>query len=339
MSIEGVEIRTNSVRGPGGQVLSLIGRAAVNKVGSDVAAFMVENVKQEIKSTFSYTILSTIAQYMLIWGDVVVLPGPPFQVCSVDEIRGDMMWVVPQTYDDKMQNTQGARRIQVRRKDCLYFTNTRTMAFYIVDPILQVIECAITNISNSLKNSDGIIKGFLKLGVRAENTKLEGRIRARISEILKGLNDTKGIAPLQLGEEFQELKRDLQLISVDHLQLLQDELLAAFNINRNIVLGTANEQEQIQYRTSVVRGLQRIVQEELKRMYPSAEFTVDAMSILDMQAFIDKGVYNGLLSLNEARAFIGLAPFDGGDIHTSNLNAVPLDALEEVRGAIADEKK
>lgn len=199
----------------------------------------------------------------------------------------------------------------------------------------------ITNLNNS-----GKIKGILKLteGQLGDENSKPKKLKAFYNSFLKD-NPSK-IAVLDMHEEFTPLDVEFDVISKDDLNNMLDFLYKLFGVNSNIIEGTYTSDQYSAYFHHTLAPIIARIHDEInykllskskikkgERIIVYKALTVGS-SIDEIVNLINKGIYNGVLTPNELRDMLGLAPYKEGDNFYSNLNAVEIGGAPDTQGVL-----
>jgi HK97 family phage portal protein len=268
-------------------------------------------------------------------------------------LREGIVFIVPITHNGKLMSLEIADEVwkqsngmyQVTIDNEIFNMHTRNL-WILKNPkknltiqlnkITQLIDSNLNAIAEKLADQSAVtIKGFLKLPFVTMDTKSE----ARATKLLNQINEvaSKGnIGYLDKDTEFQELRNEISTMQSSDLEFLKSQLYNAFGINEKLFTCDYSESQYRAYFNSILKIYQRVVSEEINRKHFTQTARtqghrlkvlhdiISIASLKDFTEFASKGIFNALINADEAREVIGYAPYEGGDVYNSNLNAVPL---------------
>lgn len=203
------------------------------------------------------------------------------------------------------------------------------------------------------------------------STKLnQGKLRAlyRINGIVKNNNDTtdfvntanatvkaiqssakfNGIGVMDGKGEIIELKNNYSVLNEEEIQLIKHELLSAYFMNEKILLGTATQEEQMQfYNATIVPLLFQLEKELSYKLIPESKrrkktgnlyyerIIIDNQlfkfaSLKDLISLYHENINAPIFTVNEFKVMIGEQPVDGGDVYLTNLNSKVIKSFDEL---------
>lgn len=171
--------------------------------------------------------------------------------------------------------------------------------------------------------------------VRSESRKKEAK--NRLKDVEMQLAGSKyGIAYIDAAEKVTQLNRPVENNLLDQIQDLKNTLYSQLSMSENILNGTADEKETLNYYNQTIVPFLSAIRDEMKRKFlsktarsqrQSIEFIQNPFKLVpaaQMAEIADKFRRNEILSTNEIRAIIGYKPSDdprAEELRNPNLNA------------------
>lgn len=174
----------------------------------------------------------------------------------------------------------------------------------------------------------------LPYAVRSEKRRLEAR--SRQSELEKQLNGSPyGIAYIDSAEKVTQLNRALDNNLLSQVEYLTNMLYGQLGITQNIMTGTANEQETLNYNNRAIEPIISAIVNEFKRKFLTPTAITQRQSIMffrdpfklvpidNIAEIADKFTRNEIMTKNEFRQVIGMKPSDdprADELRNSNIS-------------------
>jgi hypothetical protein len=142
--------------------------------------------------------------------------------------------------------------------------------------------------------------------------------RTDIEDQLK--NGKYGIAYTDGTERITQLNRPAENNMLAQIEKLEKSLYGQLGLTEGVFNGTASEAEMLNYNNRTIKPIFKAITQEMKRKFLSKTartqghsimFNVDAMSLLPLSAIADIGdkfIRNKILTSNEVRGILGMAP-------------------------------
>ena len=206
--------------------------------------------------------------------------------------------------------------------------------------LTQLIDMNLSVISEKLSNGGQTMKAIVKYNTQVSDGELKAKMEERINNILE-VASGGGIGYLDKTEELQELKNNYATATNEEIEFLKGQLYNAFGLNEALFTGNYTEIQYRAYYQSVLMPIIKVIKEEITRKYFTKTARAQGQKLLvqtdlisisslkDLTEFIAKGSYTALLNANEGRSFIGMAPYDGGDVYQSNRNALTMSEVNQ----------
>lgn len=221
--------------------------------------------------------------------------------------------------------------------------------FFISDNV-SILDNALTSIATKL--DQGKIRALYKVNAHLDFDFVD-EYREKAQKTIENMQTSSsfnGIVPVDSKGEVIELKKDYSVLNKDEIDLIKSELLSGFFMNESVLLGTASQEEQIYfYNSTIIPLLVQLEKELTYKLISKSRRRVNKNNIFYERITIDNQLFKfatlkelielyheninaPLFSNNEMRVKFGEQPIDGGDIYISNLNAVAVDNLSELKG-------
>ena len=217
----------------------------------------------------------------------------------------------------------------------LIFDNTRNQNTQSLTNLLKLLG---SNINSQLKQLKSMgMKGFVKVSTNGFDQALSDQIATRINKMIKVAKKT-GFGYLQNNEEYIPINPSINSITESALKSTQEALYNSFGISSSIFNGNYTDAEYRAYYNSVISVYQKIIEQEINRKLLSTQqqnqgryITISTdlfkqSSLKDMTTFLYQMKMQGILSANEARHYLGLPSYEGGDVFETNLNSAKINS-------------
>ena len=187
-------------------------------------------------------------------------------------------------------------------------------------------------IINAIKSS-AKIRGLLKFTTPLRPDDLKRQKDEFVQNYLRYENDG-GIAAIDSKAEFQQLNSNPTLIDDKQMSIIRENILRYFNISEAIITSNYTEDEYNAFYSSVIEPIaiqlsleftSKLFSEREKGFGNQIVFSAERLTFANNVTkanLINTLMPLGLLSINEARAILELAPIDGGDKYLQSLNFV-----------------
>lgn len=216
----------------------------------------------------------------------------------------------------------------------LIFDNTRSANTQSLTNLLKLLG---SNINSQLKQLKSMgMKGLIKVNQNMVDGSMEHDVKTRLEHMISVAKET-GFGYLQQNEEYEAINPSVNTITDSALQATQEALYNSFGISSAIFNGKYSDAEYRAYYNSVVSVYQKIIEQEINRKLISAQqrnqgryisISSDLFktsSLKDMTTFLYEMKMQGILSANEARQYLNLPSYKGGDVYETNLNSAKIN--------------
>ncbi len=203
--------------------------------------------------------------------------------------------------------------------------------------IKHVLDEGIVNAIKTTQSIRGILK-TTKAMLKPEDIK---KTRDQfVADFISTKNDT-GIAGLDATTDFQEVNIDPQTATDGQIKLINDQILNYFGINDKILQSNYTEDEWNAFYESVIEPLAiQMGLEFTNKIFTPNEisfgneiyFESNRMQYASNQTkinIIHEAGALGILTINECREIMNLAPIEDGDVRVQSLNYVDIDGGNE----------
>ena len=170
----------------------------------------------------------------------------------------------------------------------------------------------------------------------ARNEIQKGRADSRRQEIERQLNSSStGIAYIDGSEHIIQLNRPVSTTMMQQVEYLTKSLHSQIGITETILDGTADEKTMINYQNRVIEVILSAIVDEMKRKFLTKTARTQGKSIIffkdpfklvpvgELAETVDKFTRNEVMSTNEFRQIIGMAPVQdklADQLRNKNLN-------------------
>jgi HK97 family phage portal protein len=209
-------------------------------------------------------------------------------------------------------------------------------------PTLELIDTTNKGIINAIKSSAflrGIIK-FTGLSIGDDQKK----IRDNFVKDYFGVDNNGGIAALDNKAEFTELKNSPTITDADQMAYIKTTVYNYFGINEKIISSSYTEADWVAFYESVLEPI--AVQMSLE--FTSKIFTAREQGVGNQIVFesnrlqyadsktksmlIKNLLQLGVLTINEARDILNMAPVEGGEKRIITLNVADANKIDQYQG-------
>lgn len=203
--------------------------------------------------------------------------------------------------------------------------------------VLQINDVVLQGLEKAIKTSLSV-RGIVKINTMLDGDKQEAE-RKRLEEAIDA--GTTGIVALDLKGDYVNLNPDPKLIDKSTLEFLQSKVLSWFNMPLPIFTGDFNdEQKQAWYDGALEVILIGLGQAFTKCVFSQMELAhgneiicyhhdLMYLSTKAKMELIKVGGDQGLFTINQKLAFLGLAPIPDGDMRTMSLNHIDVNLVSE----------
>lgn len=176
--------------------------------------------------------------------------------------------------------------------------------------------------------------------VKSDSRKEQAKARAK--DIETQLRSSKyGIAYTEATEKITQLNRPLENNLLKQVEYLTGELYTQLGITKEVLSGSANEEQMTQYYNRTIEPILTAIAEEFKRTFlsktartqgHSIEFYRDPFKLVAVGSIADladKFTRNEILSSNEVRGIVGFHPVDTPEADELRNKNMPNPGLTE----------
>lgn len=222
-----------------------------------------------------------------------------------------------------------------------------------LEQLTGIIDMNLSVLSEKLSSGNSSMKAVIHYNTtKSSDGELKAKMEERVANILE-VAQHGGIGYLDKDEELEELKNDYAMASDGEVKQLKNQLFEAFGLNEAIFTGNYTEIQYRAYYQSVLMPIVKTIREEITKKYFTKTARsqgqilliqtdlISISSLKDLGDFIAKGSYSATLNANEGRSFLGMAPYEGGDVYQTNKNALTMSQVnaeeENVQSIQTDE--
>lgn len=229
-------------------------------------------------------------------------------------------------------------QVQVDASSVWMFENPKKNLTAQLEQLTGLIDMNLAVLSEKLSSGNQPLKAVVHYNTTMEDGELKAKMEERISNILDVARNG-GIGYLDKNETLEELQNEYATATDSEIQSLKDQLFEAFGLNASIFTGDYTEMQYRAYYQSVLMPIVKTIREEITRKYFTKTARsqghqllvqtdlISISSLKDLGDFIAKGSYSATLNANESRSFLGMAPYEGGDIYQTNKNALTMSEV------------
>lgn len=186
------------------------------------------------------------------------------------------------------------------------------------------------------KNSSGKLDMIIQLPYIIKTEARRAQAEQRRNDIEKQLSSTKyGIAYTDGTEKIVQLNRPIENNLMSQIEFLTSMLYSQLGISKEILDGTASEQQLLNYTNRSIEPVISAIVDELKRKFltktartqhQSIEYFKDPFKLVPVSQIAeiaDKMTRNEIMTSNEIRQIIGMKPSDdpeADELRNKNLN-------------------
>lgn len=186
----------------------------------------------------------------------------------------------------------------------------------------------------------------LPYSTRSEARKVQAENRRKEIEVQLS-NSKYGVAYTDASEHIVQLNRSLENNLLPQIKDLTEQLYTQIGVAKEILDGSATEQQQLNYMNNIIEPLVSTVVNEIKRKFLTRTARTQRQSILffrdpfklvpvgSIADIADKFTRNEILSSNEVRGIIGFKPSSqegADDLRNKNLN----QSNQELKTKVSD---
>lgn len=228
--------------------------------------------------------------------------------------------------------------------------------FYINDDT-SILDNALTSIATKL--DQGKIRALYKVNAHLDFDFVDD-YREKANKTIENMQNAakfNGIVPMDAKGDLIELKKDYSVLNSEEIDLIKSELLSAYFMNEKILLGTATQEEQIYfYNSTIIPILVQLEKELSYKLISNSRRREKEQNLYYERIMIDNQLFKfatlkelidlyhentnaPVFTQNQLLTMMGEQPIEGGDIYVSNLNAVAVDNLSDLKGTRKEEEE
>lgn len=212
----------------------------------------------------------------------------------------------------------------------------------------SILDNALSSIATKL--NQGKLRALYKINANMDYDDLEdfeAKANKEIRRLQSGSN-WNGISPIDAKGEIIELKKDYSVLNDEEIDLIKTELLSAYFMNEKILLGTASQEEQMQFNNAVINPILFQLEKELsykliksslrRKTYGNKYYeriVIDNQlfkfaTLKDFVSLFHENTNAPIFTMNRLLMMIGEQPVDGGDVYFTNKNSQVIKSLDEI---------
>lgn len=339
----------------------------LNRIAVDAAGITIKHVKTDDQGRFKDVIddglnqvlnleanidqsgrafLQDIYASVLDEGCVAIIPIDGkcnFEMLSVLDVTNARVAKVtqwyPQSVDVDIYNEQTGKHETIRfpKKMCVIIQNPFYSIMNEPNSLLQRLKRKLVLLDEmDERSASGKLDLIIQLPYSTRSTTRKNQAEMRRTDIEVQLAGSKyGIAYADANEKIIQLNRSIDNNLVPQIDSLTKQLQDQLGVGAEILNGTANEQQQLNYINNIIEPLVSALVTELRRSWLTKTARAQNEDIMffrdpfrlvpvnNIADIADKFTRNEIMSSNEVRAVVGLKPSDqpGADeLRNKNLN-------------------
>ena len=202
-------------------------------------------------------------------------------------------------------------------------------------PLMEIVSTTDQGIVKAIKNSN-IIKWLLKFNQSLRPEDLKKQTKQFIDDYMNIESDTVGAAATDAKADAIQVEPKDYVPNAVQMDKTTQRVLSFFNTNSKIIQGSYDEDEWIAYyESSVEPDIVQISGEYTRKLFSRRErgfsnkiiFESSNLNFASMQTKLNLVQYvdRGIMSPNEIRAILNMAPREGGDEYIRRLDTRPAD--------------
>lgn len=202
-------------------------------------------------------------------------------------------------------------------------------------PLMEIVNTTDQGIVKAIKNSN-IIKWLLKFNQSLRPEDIKKQTKKFIEDYMNIESETVGAAATDAKADAIQVEPKDYVPNAVQMDKTTQRILSFFNTNSKIVQGSYNEDEWISYyESSVEPDIMQLSGEYTRKLFSRRErgfgnriiFESSNLNFASMQTKLNLVQYvdRGIMSPNEVRAILNMAPREGGDEYIRRLDTRPAD--------------
>lgn len=200
---------------------------------------------------------------------------------------------------------------------------------------LKLMETANTSIKSVVKNGSGL-RGYLKYNNFIDDDEMKEKVRS-FQEAYMNAENEGGLAGLDGTMEYKEFAQRSVNIPTTQMQFLRENIYRYYGINDKILSSSQSAEEWNAFYESVIEPIAvqlsleftyKIFSERQRGFGNQIVFSADRLQYADWNTRKDLAgdmFERGIITINEYREIMYLAPIEDGDIREVSLNYVKTD--------------
>ncbi len=202
-------------------------------------------------------------------------------------------------------------------------------------PLMEVVNTTDQGIIKAIKNSN-IIRWLLKFNQSLRPEDIEKQAKMFVDNYLSVESETVGVAATDAKADAIQVDPKEYVPNAAQMDRTTQRIYSFFNTNEKIVQGKYNEDEWISYYESAIEpDIIQLSNEYTRKLFSRRErgfnnkivFESANLNFASMQTKLNLVQYvdRGIMSPNEVRAILNMAPREGGDEYIRRLDTRPAD--------------
>lgn len=220
---------------------------------------------------------------------------------------------------------------------------------FFTDAKTSILDNALSSIAEKL--NQGKLRGFLEVNANLDSGMAQFKKKAlETIGLMQEVSTYNGIGVKDAKSTLVELKNNYSVLNQEEIDLIKKELLSAYFMSENILLGTATQEEQMAFYSNTILPILTQLEKELtykllttqerritryKKFYERIVIDNQIMkfaTIKDLISFWHENTNAPTLMVNEMRLLMGMNPTEGGDVYLTNKNSVAIKSFSDING-------
>ncbi|WP_165916416.1 phage portal protein [Marinisporobacter balticus] len=214
-------------------------------------------------------------------------------------------------------------------------------------PTLELINTTDQGIINAVKSS-AFLRGLLKFTTTLRQEDMTKQ-KNKFMEEYMNINNSGGVAATDAKADYIPLNSEPKLINSPQMDLIEQKVYKYFGVSKEIVMSNYDENQWNAFYESVIEpiAIQMSLQFTSKIFSPREKgfgneiiFESNRLAYASNRTktlLIQQLMPMGVLSINEAREILNMAPVEDGDKRIVSLNYVSADKADKYQGVEGDD--
>lgn len=207
-------------------------------------------------------------------------------------------------------------------------------------PLMEIVSTTDQGIVKAVQNSN-VIKWLLKFHQTLKPEDITKNVKTFVDNFLSVNSESGGAAAVDAKMDAQQVTPSDYVPNAAQIDRTVKRIYSFFNVNEKIVQGSYDENEWISfYETSIEPIVIQLSNEFTRKLFSRRErgfgnkimFEASNLAFASMQTKLNLVQYvdRGIMTPNEVRDILSLAPIEGGDTPVRRLDTAPVGSGKEV---------